>query len=157
VGINRALLHHSPTCREAVGRVSVGNALDLGEAVITCVLMHLAEARSGVSASICEGIELMLGGVLSLVQRRNWEIVTRWQNECVHRHLSGRFRHVGWKVVVGQEDQFGNRRVRLASAPLSFYRRRGSAWEQAQRWAAAADVRQVDQLKSVPLNEPANG
>jgi hypothetical protein len=71
------------------------------------------------------------------IKRREWRAVSSWHNECIHRRIDGRFRRVGVKVVLGEEDQFGNRRIRILSAPPTFRAKRGAAWDAGSAWVKA--------------------
>jgi len=54
--------------------------------------------------------------------------------------MDGHHLLVGIKVVVGEENPEGDRRIRIHSAPLRFRRRRGAAWEEAKHWRAEREA-----------------
>jgi hypothetical protein len=84
--------------------------------------------------------------VLFPFRHKKWRPVRYWRNECVHRAMDGHHVHVGVKIVVGEESPEGERRIRIHSAPLRFWRKRGAAWEEAKRWQAERKTASTPQL-----------
>lgn len=64
--------------------------------------------------------------------RHAWRIVQRWHNKCL---INGE--EIGQIHVVGEENGFGDRRVRILSQPYSpdkYGWTGGGAWEKAMTW-----------------------